>query len=202
MPWEAEHLPAIVQAWYPGEQGGNAVAQVLFGDVNPAGRLPITFYASTADLPAFEDYSMANRTYRYFSGKPLFAFGRGLSYTTFDYSDAKLAASTVAPDQVAKVTLTIKNTGEQDGDEVTQIYFRHLDSAVPQPRQALCGFARVHLASGETKTVTLDVPAKQLRYWDSTQKRYVIEPGTYELMIGSASDDIRVRLPMKVSASQ
>ena len=86
MPWEAEHLPAIVQAWYPGEEGGRAVAEVLFGDVNPAGRLPVTFYASTADLPAFDDYSMANRTYRYFTGKPLFAFGHGLSYTKFDYA--------------------------------------------------------------------------------------------------------------------
>ena len=90
MPWEAEHLPAIVQAWYPGEQGGRAVAEVLFGDVNPAGRLPVTFYRSTADLPAFEDYSMSNRTYRYFDGKPLFAFGHGLSYTKFSYTNAAL----------------------------------------------------------------------------------------------------------------
>ena len=88
MPWEAENLPAIVQAWYPGEEGGRAVAEVLFGDVNPAGRLPVTFYRSTADLPPFDDYSMANRTYRYFKGKPLFAFGHGLSYTQFDYSAA------------------------------------------------------------------------------------------------------------------
>ena len=93
MPWEAEHLPAIVQAWYPGEEGGTAVAQVLFGDVNPAARLPVTFYASTDDLPPFDDYSMANRTYRYFTGKPLYAFGHGLSYTKFDYGEAKLDAS-------------------------------------------------------------------------------------------------------------
>ena len=88
MPWEAEHLPAILQAWYPGEQGGRAVAEVLFGDVNPAGHLPVTFYRSTADLPAFDDYSMSNRTYRYFNGKPLFAFGHGLSYTKFNYRTA------------------------------------------------------------------------------------------------------------------
>ena len=200
MPWEARNLPAIVQAWYPGEQGGRAVGEVLFGDVNPAGRLPVTFYKSTADLPDFEDYSMSNRTYRYFSGKPLFAFGYGLSYTTFKYSDAKLDSKTIAPDGTVRVTFTIKNTGARDGDEVAQVYFRHVHSAVPQPKLALCGFARVQVAKGETASVTVDIPAERFRYWDTTTKEYVVEPGKYQLLIGGASDDIRLKVLVRVGS--
>jgi beta-glucosidase len=201
MPWEAEHLPAIVQAWYPGEQGGKAVGEVLFGDVNPAGRLPLTFYASTADLPDFESYSMSNRTYRYFNGKPLYAFGHGLSYTKFKYSDAMLDSATVAADGTVKVSFDLKNVGDIGGDEVAQIYFRHVKSAVPQPKLALCGFTRVHLAEGNTAKVTLNIPAERFRYWDTTKKQYVVEPGKYQLLIGAASDDIRLKLPLRVAAN-
>jgi beta-glucosidase len=199
MPWEAEHLPAIVQAWYPGEEGGTAVAQVLFGDVNPAGRLPVTFYASTEDLPAFEDYAMANRTYRYFSGKPLFAFGHGLSFTKFAYADAKVATATVKADDTIKLSVVVKNTGARDGDEVAQVYFRHVDSAAPQPKLALCGFSRVHIAKDDSATVAIDIPATRLRYWDTAQKQYVVEPGKYELLVGGASDDIRERVPLTIA---
>ena len=202
MPWEAEHLPAIVQAWYPGEEGGRAVAQVLFGDVNPAGRLPVTFYASTSDLPPFDDYSMANRTYRYFSGKPLFAFGHGLSYTRFDYGDAKLDAANVGADGTIKVSFSVTNSGPRDGDEVAQVYFRHVHSAMPQAQLALCGFTRLHLAKGATTNVSLDIPAKRLRYWDPTKQGYVVEPGDYELLIGAASDDIRLRSTVKIAGAQ
>ena len=145
LPWEATNLPAILQAWYPGEEGGLAVGEVLFGDVNPSGHLPITFYASTADLPDFTDYSMSNRTYRYFNGKPEFAFGYGLSYTQFKFSDGKLDSKKIPADGTVKVSFAVKNTGERDGDEVAQVYFRHVDSSVPQPKLALCGFTRVHL---------------------------------------------------------
>lgn len=199
MPWEAAHLPAIVQAWYPGEEGGQAVAEVLFGDVNPAARLPLTFYASTADLPDFQNYSMNNRTYRYFDGKPVFAFGHGLSYTKFKYSHAKLASADVEVEDPIHLTFTVKNTGARDGDEVAQVYFRHIHSVVPQANLALCGFERVHIARGGTATVTLDIPVKQFRYWDTTKKEYVVEPGKYELLIGAASDDIRLRVPITVS---
>ena len=137
---------AIVQAWYPGEQGGRAVGEVLFGNVNPTGRLPVTFYRSTTDLPDFEDYSMANRTYRYFKGKPLFAFGYGLSYTEFSYKNAALDQSMLTAGDTVKVSFDLQNSGERDGDEVAQIYFRHVNSAVPQPKLALCGFTRIHLA--------------------------------------------------------
>jgi beta-glucosidase len=191
MPWEAKNLPAILQAWYPGEEGGTAVANVLFGDANPAGRLPVTFYSSTADLPSFEDYSMANRTYRYFEGKPLFAFGHGLSYTRFDYADAKLDTD---PKQTLKVSFTLKNTGDRDGDEVAQVYFRHLEPAIPQPKLALCGFSRIHLTKGATSAVTIYIPTERVRYWDTAKKAYVVRTDDIELMIGAASDDIRLRL--------
>jgi beta-glucosidase len=199
VPWEAKHLPAIVQAWYPGEQGGIAVGEVLFGDVNPAGRSPITFYRSTADLPPFEDYSMKNRTYRYFKGKPLFAFGHGLSYTKFKYSGAKLAAATIGAEDAVKLSFAMKNTGRRDGDEVAQVYFRHVNSAVSQPKLALCGFALIHLEKGKGTSVAMDIPAERFRYWDTLEKKYVIEPGKYELLIGAASDDIRLRVPVKIA---
>ncbi len=199
VPWEGEHLPAIVQAWYPGEEGGQAVAEVLFGEVNPAGRLPITFYGSTSDLPEFDNYSMSNRTYRYFGGKPEFAFGHGLSYTKFDYSGARLEGKSLSANGTAKISFTLKNAGKLAGDEVAQVYFRHSKSAVPQPTLALCGFKRIHLAPGQSATVTVEVPAKRLRYWDAAQKQYVIAPGDYEFLIGGASDDLRLHLPLKIA---
>jgi len=200
MPWEAENLPAIVQAWYPGEQGGWAVADVLFGEVNPAGRLPVTFYRSTEDLPAFENYAMSNRTYRYFNGQPEFSFGHGLSYTKFDYAVAALDKSSYTAGDTAKITFTLKNSGVREGDEVAQVYFRHVNSAQPQPRLALCGFTRIHLAQGQVARITMDIPVERFRYWDTDKNQYVIEPGDYELLVGAASDDIRLRAPLNISA--
>ena len=193
MPWAVKKLPAIVQAWYPGEEGGRAVAEVLFGDVNPAGRLPVTFYNSTADLPAFENYSMTNRTYRYFSGRPEFAFGHGLSYTKFRYRRVTLNQSEFHTNETVKISFTVKNSGRREGDEITQVYFRHVHSALPQPKLALCAFTRVHLERNQSTNITLEIPAEQFRYWDSTKKQYVVEPGDYELLVGAASDDIRLR---------
>ena len=198
--WEDEHLPAILQAWYPGEEGGRAVAEVLFGKVNPSGHLPVTFYRATADLPGFTDYSMSNRTYRYFDGAPLFAFGHGLSYTKFDFTSAKLAAKIIPADGIAKVTFTVKNSGKRDGDEVAQVYFRHVNPAVLQPKLALCGFSRVPLKRGESKRITMEIPAERMRYWDTQKKQYLVEPGAYEILIGGAADDIRLKLPMTITA--
>jgi beta-glucosidase len=200
MPWEAKHLPAILQAWYPGEEGGRAVGEILFGDVNPNGHLPLMFYASTADLPSFTDYSMSNRTYRYFDGKPEFAFGHGLSYTQFKFQNGKLAAKKISADGTAKVSFNVKNTGGRDGDEVAQVYFRHVHSSVPQPKLALCGFVRVHLKRGESSRVTVEVPATRLRYWETQKKQYVVESGDYEFLVGAASDDIPLKLPMTITA--
>jgi len=196
--WEDEHLPAVLQAWYPGQEGGRAVAEVLFGEVNPSGHLPVTFYRSTADLPAFTDYSMSNRTYRYFTGKPLYAFGHGLSYTTFDFSGAKLDSSRIAGNGSAKLSFTVRNSGKRDGDEVAQVYYRHVNSKMPQPKESLCGFSRVSLRKGESAKVTVEIPADRLRYWDVEKKQYIVEPGEYEFLVGAASDDIRLKLPLIV----
>jgi len=200
MPWEAEHLSAILQAWYPGQEGGTALAEILFGDANPAGRLPVTFYRATSDLPSFLDYSMANRTYRYFPGNPVFAFGHGLSYTQFKYDAAQLDKSQVTSNDTVHVKVDVANTGARDGDEVVQVYFRHVKSAVAQPLESLCGFRRVPVAVKQTAHVDIAVPVSGLRYWDTAKKSYVVEPGDYEILVGAASDDIRAKLPLKVEA--
>jgi beta-glucosidase len=203
MPWEAENLRAIVQAWYPGQEGGRAVAEVLFGDVNPSGRLPVTFYRATTDLPAFGDYSMANRTYKFFKAKPLFAFGHGLSYTQFKYDAAQLDKTQVNTNDTVHLKLDVINTGTQDGDEVVQVYFRHVKSAAPQPAEALCGFVRVSVAAKQTAHLDIPVPVRELRYWDTSSSdpkkhHYVVEAGDYEILAGAASDDIRAKLPLRV----
>ena len=200
VPWEADHLAAILQAWYPGENGGTAVADVLLGRYNPAGRLPVTFYASTGELPGFKDYSMAGRTYRYYTGKALFPFGYGLSYTKFSYGKPQFSARQFSPAGTLQITVPVRNTGERDGDEVVQVYVRHVRSAVPQPLRSLCAFQRVSIPRGQTRTATLTVSPAQFRYWDVTKKSYVVEPGPYEIQIGASSADIRARQIVTVTA--
>jgi beta-glucosidase len=202
MPWEATNLPAILQAWYPGEQGGRAVADILFGDVNPSGRLPVTFYRATADLPAFDNYSMSNRTYRYFNGRADFAFGHGLSYTKFDYNSPKLDGTNFTANDTIKLTFALLNSGAWDGDEVAQVYFRQVNSARPQAKLALCGFVRIHLQASQGTRCTMNIPTERFRCWDTAQKQYTVEPGNYELLVGAASDDIRLRLPLKITAAK
>jgi beta-glucosidase len=143
---------------------------------------------------------MSNRTYRYFNGTPLYAFGHGLSYTTFDFKSGKLGSKEIPADGTAKVIFTVKNSGSRDGDEVAQVYYRHVNSAVPQPKLALCGFTRVQLKHGESTQITVEIPAQRLRYWDTQKKQYVVEPGDYEILIGAASDDIRLKLPVTITA--
>ncbi len=173
------------------------MAEALFGDVDPAGRLPVTFYRSTADLPAFDDYSMSNRTYRYFTGQPLFAFGHGLSYTKFKYSSAKLDHNKASAKDSITVTVKVKNTGNLDGDEVAQVYFRHA-AKVSQPWLALCGFTRVHIPPRETVPVSVTIPVERFRYWDTSTKSYVVEPGSYEILVGGASDQLSAKLALEV----
>ncbi len=196
--WAAKNLPAILQVWYPGEQGGRAVAEALFGDTNPAGRLPVTFYQATADLPPFEDYSMSHRTYRYFAGKPLFAFGHGLSYTKFAYSGAKLDHTRVSRDDSITLSVNVKNTGRRDGDEVVQVYYRHLKSSLPQAQLALCGFTRIKVPAGKTAPVSVEIPVERFRYWDVATKSYKVEPGGYEILVGAASDKLTRKLALVV----
>jgi beta-glucosidase len=165
--WAGEKLPAIVEAWYPGQQGGQAVADVLFGDVNPAGRLPVTFYRGVDDLPPFTDYSMEGRTYRYYRGQPLFPFGYGLSYTRFTYGPATLAREEIARDEDAEVSVVVENAGQLAGDEVVQLYVTALEPGpLRAPIRALAGFRRVHLEAGEKKEVRFTLTPEQRRLWD------------------------------------
>jgi len=197
--WQDENLHAILQAWYPGQNGGQAVAEVLFGDLNPSGHLPMTFYRSTADLPEFTDYSFKNRTYRFFEGEPLYAFGHGLSYSEFHYKNAKLESKTIPSDGVVKVSVTVENSGKMDGTDVVQVYSRHVNSRAEQPKMVLCGFARVAVESGKSETVTLEIPTERLRYWDTENDEYIVEACDYEFLVAAASDDIRAVLPAKIT---
>ena len=187
--WEQEHLPAIVNAWYPGEKGGTAVAEVLFGKYNPAGRLPLTYYRSLDDLPPFDDYDITKRTYKYFQGPVLYPFGFGLSYTQFSYSDLRVEDRGSA----VEVSFLLKNTGDMDGDEVAQIYTRLPQYEGAAPLKELRGFKRVHLRKGESKSVTISLRREDLRYWSEKEKRFIIPQGLPEVMVGSSSADIRLK---------
>jgi beta-glucosidase len=190
-PWAAENVPAILQAWYPGQRGGTAVADVLFGQAAPSGRLPVTFYRATADLPAFTDYSMANRTYRFFTGRPLYAFGFGLTYTAFRYGAAAAAQKTVARDGVVQLSVPIENTGGRDGAEVVEVYGRRSGAALPEPIRTLVAFEKVEVSRGQTRTVQIAVPIERLRLWDAAKKDYAVAPGEYEIQVGASAGDIR-----------
>jgi beta-glucosidase len=187
--WAAGHIPAIVEAWYPGQAGGEALADVLFGDYNPAGRLPVTFYHSVDDLPPFEDYRMEGRTYRYFRGEPLYPFGYGLSYTTFEISNLIITPSRVPIGQQVAVQADVTNTGHRAGDEVVQLYVRHPDATVPLPSRELKGFTRMRLEPGERKTVTFGLHTHQLGYYDEGL-HYAVQPGPVEVLVGRSAQDL------------
>jgi beta-glucosidase len=197
--WAREKLPAIVLAWYPGQQGGNAVADVLFGDANPAGRLPVTFYASVDLLPPFADYAMEGRTYRYFRGEPLYPFGHGLSYTRFEYSGLNLSRARLGAGDPLEVSLDVKNVGGRDGDEVVQIYARDVESKPGGAIRQLRGFERVRLPAGEGTRVRFRlVPERDLAHYDETRKALAVEPGEFEIEAGASSRDIRLRARVRV----
>lgn len=179
---ELQTCDAILQAWYPGEQGGTAVADVLFGDYNPGGKLPVTFYKDDSQLPPFDDYDMANRTYRYFKGAPLFPFGYGLSYTTFKVGTPAYDATS------GKITVKVSNTGKRDGVEIVQAYMRNTADTTG-PLKSLRGFARVSLNAGETKTVEIDFPRKSFEGWDVETNTMRVVPGRYDIMVGTSSAD-------------
>jgi len=189
--WADQNLPAIVEAWYPGQEGGTAIADVLFGDYNPAGRLPVTFYKSTNDLPPFDDYNMKGRTYRYFTGTPLYPFGYGLSYTTFKYSKLILKKEKIRTTETNNISVDVTNTGKLIGDEVVQLYVRDVESSVIRPTKDLRGFKRITLKPGETQTVTFDITPQSLWFYDLKKGDYVVEPGVFELMVGGSSADVQ-----------
>ncbi|MDD4192612.1 MAG: fibronectin type III-like domain-contianing protein, partial [Mangrovibacterium sp.] len=184
---------------YPGEQGGNALAEVLFGDCNPAGRLPLTYYNSVSDLPAFNDYEVFNgRTYMYSTKKPLYPFGFGLSYTTFHYSDIRIDQSTILPGDTVSVSVDVQNTGTCDGDEVVQLYLRHSNPSEPMPAKQLKAFKRINLKTGEKQTVTFLLTREEMSFWNS-KGGFVLEPGTRQVLIGASSDDIRQQASYRVA---
>jgi beta-glucosidase len=191
--WAKEHVPAILVAWYPGQRGGDAVADVLFGAASPAGRLPVTFYKASEKLPAFDDYNMHGRTYRYFEGEPLYPFGYGLSYTRFEYSDLKVDGS--------QVSFNVKNVGTRAGQEVPQLYVRQLDSREPRALKDLRGFERLELAPGQTRRVSFTVvPERDFTHYDVANRRYAVDAGRYELQVGASSADIRLKSTMTVGS--
>ena len=185
--WANEHADAVLEAWYPGEEGGTAIAETLAGDNNPAGRLPLTFYRSLDQVPAFDDYGMQGRTYRYFTGKPLYSFGYGLSYTTFAYLDLKLASSSLTAGDSLQVDADIENTGALAGDEVVELYVTQ-PKAYETPRHVLAGFTRVHLAAHATTHVSLTVDPRSLGQVDAKGNRIII-PGEYSISLGGAQPD-------------
>jgi beta-glucosidase len=181
--WAKDNVPAIVQAWYPGEEGGEAVADVLFGDYNPAGRLPVTFYKSVDQLPPFTDYHMEGKTYRYFKGEPLYPFGYGLSYTKFKYSNLKLSSRRVKPDENVQISVDVQNTGERGGDEVVQLYLTDVAASVPVPIRSLRGIQRTYLKPGEKRRISFTLTPRDLSLIDNSGKR-VLEPGEFNISIG------------------
>jgi beta-glucosidase len=189
--------PAILQAWYAGQDTGTAIAEVLFGDVNPSGKLPITFYASVADLPPMEDYDVRKgRTYLYLEKTPTFPFGHGLSYTKFTYENLVVSPSAVAPSGTLRIEFDIANTGARPGAEVAQVYVRPPRG----PKKVLRAFRRVALDAGKKTRVSIDLPIADLAHHDAATKRAVVDPGSYEVLLGASSSDIRQRAKFDVTA--
>lgn len=193
--WMDEHIPAIVNAWYPGESGGKAVAEVLFGDYNPGGRLPLTYYRSLDELPPFDDYDITKgRTYKYFKGDVLYPFGYGLSYTSFKYSNLQVADG----EKEVSVSFQLRNTGKYAGDEVAQVYVKLPERGEVIPVKELKGFERVSLKSGESKEVTIKLRKDLLRYWDEAKGKFIYPSGNYNIMVGASSADIRLQKVVSV----
>jgi beta-glucosidase len=180
--WEKENIPAILEAWYPGQAAGPAIADILFGDYNPSGRLPVTFYKSADDIPGFSDYNMEGKTYRYFRKEPLFEFGYGLSYTTFSYSNLNIPKTACAGEPV-KISVDVTNTGKIDGDEIVQLYLSVNNAVVPVPIRTLKGFTKVSLKAGETKQVEMTFKPNDFSIIDDQGNR-IVNPGLFTISMG------------------
>jgi len=197
--WTQDHVPAIVHMAHSSQEEGNALADVLFGDYNPGGRLVQTWPKSLDQLPEMLDYNIRNgRTYMYFNKEALYPFGFGLSYTTFDYSNLKTSTDHLSRNGSLTVSVEVENTGKQDGDEVVQLYVKHLHSEISRPNQELKGFQRVHLKTGERKTVEIPLPARQLAYWDISKSDWHVERDSIQIRIGASSADIRLQKSINV----
>ena len=186
--WAQDNIPAIIQAWYPGEEGGNALADIIFGDYNPAGRLPVTYVKSLDQLPEFTNYDMEGRTYRYMTEEPLYPFGYGLSYSEFNYSSLTLSKTSIAAGDEVVVSVDVENVSDRDGDEVVQLYVKHIDASVSTPIFGLQGFKRIHLKGKEKQTVELTLSPRQMAVFDD-DGRCLVEPGVLEIFVGGSQPD-------------
>ena len=200
--WEKANVPAVLEMFMAGEEGGNAVAEVLFGDYNPGGRMPYTVYAIVAQVPAMDEYDITKGfTYMYLKGQPLYPFGHGLSYTTFQYCNFAVSPAQIRGDGQVTVKLDVQNSGTRAGDEVVQLYVHDVEASVKRPSKELRGFERISLKPGERKTVSFTLPAEKLSFYDVKSKSFVVEPGQFEVMAGSSSEDIRERQQFQVTSA-
>jgi beta-glucosidase len=200
MGWVQDNVPAILHLAHSSQEEGNALADVLFGDYNPAGRLTATWVKSLDDLPPMMDYDIRKgRTYMYFKGQPQYPFGFGLSYTTFEYSNLRVSAGSIGAAGEVAVSVDVRNTGSMAGDEVVQLYVKHLDSAVERPIKELRGFERIALRPSETRTVKLPLKGADLTYWDAGKQSFVVEPGKVGIMVGGSSADVRLETAISVT---
>jgi len=200
MKYWVDNVAGIVDVWYPGEEGGNAIADVLFGDFNPGGKLPITFPQVVGQVPLYYNHKPTGRgdDYTGMSGKPMFPFGFGLSYSTFAYNNLHFNPAKIGPSGVVEITVDIQNTSDRKGDEVVQLYLHDPVASVTRPVKELRGFKRVTLGRNEKKTVAFSLGKDDFGFLDS-KLNFVVEPGTIEFLIGSSSEDIRVRGSIEIS---
>jgi beta-glucosidase len=202
VPWEKENLPAVLDMFIAGEEGGNAIADVLFGNYNPGGRLPYTVYESADQVPPMTEYDITKGfTYMYFDGKPVYPFGHGLSYTTFAYTNLRLSPAKIDGSGQVTARVDVQNTGKVAGDEVVQLYVHDVQASVKRPKEELRGFERIALKPGEKRTVTFTVPAEKLAFYDEAKKAFVTEPGTFDVFVGSSSADIKVKGQFDVTSA-
>jgi beta-glucosidase len=199
--WAQANVPAILTAFYDGQEQGTAIADVLFGDFNPGGKLTTTWYTGSATLPPIDDYDLRKgRTYLYYKGQPLYPFGFGLSYTTFDYSNLKIGKDVMGPTANTKVSVDVTNSGLVPGDEVAQLYVHDVEASVTRPIRELRGYEKLHLESGETKTVTFALSARDLAFWDSQSHDWKVEEGAFDIAVGASSADLRLHGSLMVSS--
>jgi len=198
VPWESQNINAIVNAWYDGEFAGKAIADVIFGNYNPSGRLPVTFYASDSDLPDFEDYHMTNRTYRYFKGNALYPFGYGLSYTKFAYDWGVQPKKEYTANETVECSLKVKNTGTQDGDEVAQVYIKYPQTGKVLPLKELRYFERKTVAKGGSEEINVSIPIAQLAKWDDSAGDLRVPPGVYSIFAGGSSESETIRSTFEI----
>ncbi|MBW9172409.1 glycoside hydrolase family 3 C-terminal domain-containing protein [Clostridium estertheticum] len=188
--WADEHIPAIVQAWYPSSQGGKAIASLIFGEYSPSGKLPVTFYKSTQELPDFEDYAMKNRTYRYMENEALYPFGYGLSYSKFEYSNLRISKTEIEVNETVNLSVTVKNIGKYESDETVQLYLKDVEASVVVPKYQLKGIKKVSLKPSEEKEVSFELTPRQMALIDD-EGNCILEPGLFEVFVGGSQPDKR-----------